>query len=206
MVVVVAGSNRGRPRSQRIDDLVRASVFALLDEVGYNRLSIERVAQRAGVGKSTIYRRWPSKAEMVFALVMHDVELPTPVTTGSLRGDLTMVTRGVMEHFATPAARRAVPGLLADLTDDPDVLARFSRTFNASELAKLEVFLGYAVARGELATAPDPAEVHMLLVGPVFFWLFTYGREASAGYAERIADVVAAGLTAGPGGPPAGSR
>lgn len=167
----------------------------LLGEVGYSRLAIEQVAQRAGVGKNTIYRRWGSKAEMVFALVLHDVELPVPVDTGTLRDDLAAVTRDMMAHFAMPAAKRALPGLVADLSSDPDLVDRFAKTFNASQLASVATILSRAVTRGELDRSPDPAEVHMLLVGPLFLWLFAYGRGASNAYADRVADIVATGLT-----------
>lgn len=202
MVCCVAqGSNRGRPRSQHVDSLVREGVLALLDEVGYNRLAIEQVAQRAGVGKSAIYRRWNSKAEMVFALVLHDVDLSAPASTGSLRGDLTVVARELMASFATPAARSAIPGLIADLSCDAGLVERFAATFNASETASVEVILRRALERGELAAMPDPAEVHMLLTGPLFMWLFAYARESCDDFAVRLADVVTSGLvrTAGSG-------
>jgi AcrR family transcriptional regulator len=73
---------------EQVDEAVAVAVRELLDEVGYRGLSIDRVAARAGVGKAGIYRRWRTKAEMVFAAVVHGLELPLPADTGTLRGDL----------------------------------------------------------------------------------------------------------------------
>jgi len=156
----------------------------MLPRVGYSGLAIERVAKQAGVGRPAIYRRWRSKAEMVFAVVIHDVDLPQ-------RPDA-----GLMSSFARPIARLVLPGLIGDLATDPDLVMRFAETFNASERQRLTEVLERAVLRGELATLPDPAEVHMMLVGPVFIWLFCYGRPPSRTAADRFALGTAAAAVA----------
>jgi AcrR family transcriptional regulator len=185
-------AHRGRPRSQEIDDAVRDALTDLLPRVGYSGLAIERVARQAGVGKPAIYRRWRSKAEMVFAVVFHDVDLPQRPDAGSLLGDLQSVLRDLMASFARPMARLVLPGLIGDLAGDPELVARFAETFNATERARITELLERAVLRGALEALPDPAEVHMMLIGPVFIWLFCYGRPPSMAAADRFA----AGATA----------
>ena len=192
----MTSSVRGRPRSQRVDDAVRTATIELLGEVGYRDLAIEQVSHRAGVGKSAIYRRWRSKADMVFSLVMRPAELPVPADTGSLRGDLLLVTRSLMEHCATPAARAMLPGLISDLNSEPSLVEGFAAALNASQLDVTAEVLRRAVRRGELRRCPDPAEVHLLLVGPIFFWLFAYGRAECDGYAERLTTAVTAAVMA----------
>jgi len=168
----------------------------MLPRVGYSGLAIERVAKQAGVGRPAIYRRWRSKAEMVFAVVIHDVDLPQRPDAGSLLGDFQAVVRDLMSSFARPIARLVLPGLIGDLATDPDLVMRFAETFNASERQRLTEVLERAVLRGELATLPDPAEVHMMLVGPVFIWLFCYGRPPSRTAADRFALGTAAAAVA----------
>lgn len=187
---------RGRPRSQEIDDAVRAALFELLPQVGYANLAIERVARHARVGKPAIYRRWRSKAEMVFALVFHSDDVPSHPDAGSLPADLTLIVRDTMLGFATPIGRMVLPGLMGDLSTDPALVDRFNEIFMAGILAKLEEILRRAVVRGELPSAPDPAEVHMLVTGPVFMWIFGYNRPPSMAAADRFAAAAAAGTVA----------
>ena len=98
--------------------------------MGYARLSIAAVAARAGTHKPAIYRRWPTKAQLV-----HEAAFPTDDTacipdTGDLRDDLASMVRGAVELFARPVVRAAVPGLLAEFAGDPglhaQLLARLS--------------------------------------------------------------------------------
>ena len=78
----------GRPRSERSHLAIVRATLELLTEVGYQRLTMEQVQRRAGVGKATIYRRWDSKAELVKDAIQYvSAELPIP-DTGSLRGGL----------------------------------------------------------------------------------------------------------------------
>lgn len=189
-------SHRGRPRSQDIDDAVRDALLDLLPRVGYSGVAIERVARHAGVGKPAIYRRWKSKAEMVFALVFHDVDLPQRPDSGSLAGDFSLIVRDLMIGWASPIARLTLPGLIGDLAGDPELVSRFAETFNARERELLGELLERAVRRGELTSAPDPAETHMMLIGPVFIWLFCYGRVPSLEVADRFARGAAAAAIA----------
>jgi AcrR family transcriptional regulator len=186
---------RGRPRSRAIDDAVTDAVRQLLDEVGYQGLSIDRVAARAGVGKAGIYRRWRSKAEMVFACVIHGMEITPPPALGSLRADLAAVVEQILVVLSGPSARQAVPGLVADTTSDPELAARFAATFIRRERAILSALLDRAVARGEIGDV-DPAFVHAQLLGAVFAWLFLLSAEPPPDLPARLADSVAASLTA----------
>jgi AcrR family transcriptional regulator len=189
-------SHRGRPRSQDIDDSVRDALLDLLPRVGYSGVAIERVARQAGVGKPAIYRRWRSKAEMVFALIFHDVDLPQRPDSGSLAGDFSLVVRDLMVGWSSPIARLTLPGLIGDLAGDAELVARFAETFNARERELLGELLERAVRRGELVSVPDPAEIHMMLIGPVFIWLFCYGRMPSLEAADRFARGTAAAAVA----------
>ncbi len=187
---------RGRPREQRADDAVRRATLELLEEVGYGGLSIGAVAARAGVGKPTIYRRFGSKAELVFAHAIHGPELGPVPDTGSLQQDLTALTQRILDIFGRPAAASVVPGLLEDATRDAELAARLRATFIDSERRMIREILDCAVTRGELAKRPDVDLVHALLLGPVFCWIILARNPVKRGLAARIADHVAGALQA----------
>ncbi|WP_131737583.1 TetR/AcrR family transcriptional regulator [Actinomadura roseirufa] len=187
--------NRGRPRSGHVDEAVVAAVREVLAETGYQGLSIDRVAARAGVGKAGIYRRWRSKAEMVFAAVVHGPRPSPPADSGTLRGDLAALAEHIIALLAAPGARSVLPGLLADVSGDPALAARFAAGFVDFERAVLAEILGRAADRGEIAAA-DPAFAHALLLGPIFTYLFLVGGDAPAGLADRLAGAVVAALGA----------
>jgi AcrR family transcriptional regulator len=188
----------GRPRSPRADDAIRRATLQLLDERGYAGLSIEAVAQRAGVGKATVYRRHRSKAELTFAQLMHDLDLQPPPDAGSLRADLTAILDDLVARMTHPLTRQTLQGLVADLRADPGLLERFKATFVARERECLSVVLDRAVARGELAARPDLEFVHALLVGPIYAGLSILDTPPPRGAAGHLAAVIAAGLPYAP--------
>ncbi|MEV1172385.1 TetR/AcrR family transcriptional regulator [Nonomuraea sp. NPDC049784] len=193
----------GRPRDGRVDGAIAAAARELLAEQGYAQLTVDAVASRAGVGKAAIYRRYATKQAMIFAAVMHDLELETPPDAGSLAADLAAVTRVIVTSLAGPPPG-VVPGLLADVHADEGMTAVFAGTFVQAERDCVTEVLDRAVGRGELAYRPDPARVHAMLLGPIFAWLFLLleDRTRLSDLAETLATDVARLLTAdvGPAG------
>ncbi|WP_409186664.1 TetR/AcrR family transcriptional regulator [Amycolatopsis sp. VS8301801F10] len=164
-------NRRGRPREQGIDAAVRTAVNDLLEEVGYQRCTVDAIAARAGVGKAALYRRWKSKSELVFAAVVHDDALAAPPDTGTLRGDVAAVLADIQSALDGPRVRNALPGLLADLRAEDQPAARLGELFLVRERAYLTEVLDRAIARGELARRPELPAVHAMLLGSVFAWL-----------------------------------
>ncbi|MDQ6784544.1 MAG: TetR/AcrR family transcriptional regulator [Actinomycetota bacterium] len=181
---------RGRPRDERADVAIAAALLALLEEAGYAAVTMGAVAARAGVSKATLYRRHGSKAELVFATVIHGRTLETP-DTGTLRGDLRLLGQRIVADVGSPAAAGAIPGLLADLALDPLLRARFQESFIASEQSVIAELLGRARVRGELAAAADPDLVHALLLGSIFASLFLLDLSGTDALGERLAALTA---------------
>src|SRR4029078_12720047 len=104
--------------------------IALLEEVGYADLTIEAVAQRAGVGHTSIYRRWPSKPYMVHEVVFPDLP-PTPEwsTDGPFADTLHAFATNVIDTLSRPEVRAALPGILADAQTDPELGRRLGSRF-----------------------------------------------------------------------------
>ncbi|MDI2131074.1 TetR-like C-terminal domain-containing protein [Yinghuangia seranimata] len=184
---------RGRPRDDRIDTAVLRTARELMDEVGYSALTVDAVAAAAGVSKTAIYRRFPSKAEMAFAAAVHDTELPAPPDTGTLRGDLRAMIRIIHGAMTAPAARALAPALMAELAKDPGTAERFQKSVLAAERAHFAAILGQAAARGEVREDVRADVAHLLLAGPVFYALFGFGLVVDT-MLDAIADTVAAGL------------
>uniref|UniRef100_A0AAU2UXT4 TetR/AcrR family transcriptional regulator n=1 Tax=Streptomyces sp. NBC_00003 TaxID=2903608 RepID=A0AAU2UXT4_9ACTN len=162
----------GRPRDSRVDDAIASAVVELLAEVGYARLTMGEVAARAGVGKSAIYRRHATKQEMIFDVLTSSGQfLAVAPDRGSLRADLAAALDEIADSMASPPPG-TVPGLLADVHADPVLHDRFDAKYLGAQRRTLTEILDRAVARGELATRPDPAILNALLVGPVFAWLY----------------------------------
>jgi len=187
-------ASRGRPRSAAVDEALARAVCRLLTDQGYAAMSIEQVASVAKVAKTAIYRRWASKAEMVFAVVIHDEAIELPADQGTLAGDLRVLTERVVALLGTPAARHDLPGLLADLRGDPVLAKRFHASFIEAERQLIESLLRRSVRRGELTEQPAPADVHAQLLGTAFAWIFLLTDTPPADLASRIASSVLATL------------
>lgn len=120
----------GRPRDTSIDERVLSVTRDLLVEVGWDGLSMRLVAVRTGVGRSSLNRRWSSKAELVLHAILGETPDLAPFSGTDLTGWIDWVVRGSHELFARPDVRAAVPGLLLALGENDDLRrdlwARFS--------------------------------------------------------------------------------
>ncbi|WP_082502061.1 TetR/AcrR family transcriptional regulator [Williamsia sp. Leaf354] len=184
-------SGRGRPRSAAVDAAVARAVLAALSERGYRAMTVDGIAQSAGVAKSAIYRRWPSKAEMVFALVIHGSDISAPEDRGNLREDVTAMVERIVELLAAPAVRGALPEILADLRSDPTVAERFRVSMIEPERALIATVVDRARARGEVRDDVDVLDVHAHVLGMVFAWIYLIDdRSTSELTARTIRSVI----------------
>ncbi|KAA2265825.1 TetR/AcrR family transcriptional regulator [Solihabitans fulvus] len=175
--------------------MLRAAV-ELLEEVGYGRVTIEGVAARSGVAKSTIYRWWKSKATLVMEAYGHTVakRVPEP-DTGSLAGDLAAFLTELYRVADYPTRAKALRGLMAEAQLDPGFEGAF-RDWAQGRRAVLAKLFGRAADRGELAPGLDVEYATDLVFGP--FWYRLLVRHAPLAPAE--AEAHATRLLAGLGG------
>ncbi len=184
----------GRPREARIDAAIQKAIHELLAREGYAGTTIERVAAQAGVGRGAVYRRWRSKAEMVFAVVVHSADLPNPVDSGTLESDLVALAERIADLAGTDQARAAFPGLVAEMGADPELASTLEDGLFAAERHYVAVILERACGRGELGPGADPELVRRLLVGPIAFTPLYAPAERRR--PSAVARLVAAGLVA----------
>lgn len=158
---------RGAARRARTDAALTSTVLAQLGETGYAGLTIEGVAAASGIAKTTIYRRWASKAEMVFALAIHTGEQRPEIDTGSLAGDVRELAVRAVALISHEPGRSVLPGLLADMVGNPALNARLRELFVAAARADVVAIVERARSRGELESGESNrvAEFHAALLG-----------------------------------------
>ena len=151
------------------DARVSAAVLEQLSSRGYQRLTIEGVAKQSGVAKTTIYRRWQSKAEMVFDLVIHRGGTEGLADSASLSEDIETLAGRVVELIAVEPGRSALPGLLADMAGDPDLASRLQQSVVSAVRSDIVAMIDRAVSRGEVEYAAllGVPYVHVHLLGHV---------------------------------------
>lgn len=145
-----AASVRGRPRSAEAHRAILDATLTLLDEIGYGALTIEGVAARAGVGKTTIYRRWPSKLELAIDAVAEIRPEFPPEDVGSLEGDFAAFQRDQVARVAAGPLPRIVPRMLAESMGDADLHQAMEREMIKPVRAVIGEVLRRGVERGEL--------------------------------------------------------
>ncbi|MGE2815382.1 TetR/AcrR family transcriptional regulator [Mycobacterium heidelbergense] len=189
-----AAKPQGRPRDSRIDDAVLRATNELLEEIGYARLTIPVVAARAGATPPAVYRRFPTKIELVFAAVFP----PTPREELPLTGDLRAVVRGLLEGsinlFSRPAVHSAVSGLTAELPSEPGLSARLLDRLQGSTYERLQQYLDDAAARG-LATDGIDARLLMDMIGGTVMMSMATERTLDDAWLEHNTTLIVRGMT-----------
>jgi AcrR family transcriptional regulator len=198
-----ASRGRGRPRSEEAHRAILAAVIELLPEHGLKGLTIEAVAAHAGVGKTTIYRRWDTKNDLIVEALQHLRPPGAPPDTGSLAGDLEAVVTLQRERLEASALPRMMPRVLADASEDPELLAEIVRTAVMPIRAILDEFVERAVKRGELREDVDrESVVDVLHSVPVYMLLMNGGDiGALAGVPTRIVAILTEGVSSSSAGP-----
>jgi AcrR family transcriptional regulator len=190
-------ATRGRRRSERSHEAIIAATQELLVERSYAELTIEGIAARAGVGKQTIYRWWPSKAALVLEAYLAGsdaVALPAEARSG--REDIRALLGWLMAVLAQPIGGHVVAGLVADLHHDADLAEGFHRDVVPARRAAMLAALERARARGEIRADADLALAVDMLHGAVFYRLLLSGESLDPDFADRLAEQTLTGLAA----------
>ena len=169
------GVKRTGGRSARVRKAVLDAALALMLERGYDGLSVAEVAQAAGVAETTVYRRWPTKAELAAAAIgeLAAAENPLP-DTGSLEGDLTTLLTQIVELLRRPDIERVARASVALSSDDPDQ-AQARMAFYRMRTAGSAQVAVRAIERGALPAGTDPEAVIEQLVAPAYLRLLLTG-------------------------------
>ena len=167
MIDLKSPPGRGRPRNGALDERILEQAVALLGSRGYAGLTLDELAERSGTAKSTILRRWPSKAAVAAAgverLALQSVDLPD---TGTLHGDLRALLHGARETFARGRGQ-FVARLLREAGHHPEITDLLDGVLHTRRQAYRRV-LARGIARGELDPSVDQELLIDMLIGPLW--------------------------------------
>src|SRR6516162_3415073 len=187
----VEGHRRpGRPRDPGYDQAILDATLEILNIKGYAGLSIDGVAAKTGVGRPTIYRRWPSKAALVIAALTQSPLLTPAHDTGALRDDLLAFLSDQVRLMNLPASRRITAGLVADLVADPELSETYLGDYVGQRQAAVRQALLRGIERGELRPDADLDLIYDFLMGPLFMRSVVRGETLSPDIAEQMVDLV----------------
>jgi AcrR family transcriptional regulator len=165
----VAPRRPGRPRSVEADEAILEAAIDAFVEDGWNGLTIEGVAARAGVGKATIYRRYPCRKDLLFAAARRLAQERDPVPdTGSLHGDLVALVESFVRMLGSTRHGQAIPEMVAATAKHPELNPPY-REFLSERRAAWRAAIERGVERGELRPGVDRELLVDLLVGPLFY-------------------------------------
>ena len=187
----------GRPRDPRIDTAVLLAVVELLQEKGYRGLTIAAVAERAGTTKPAVYRRWPSKAQLVYEAVFPIGDRDLVPDGDDLVADLHTMVVGALELFTRPAVIAAVPGLLADFMVRPGSHEELQLRFAVPVWGRMCARIERAIASGEARPDADPDVLIDVIGGTTMMALaIRPGRALDELWVERVVALLTRGLLA----------
>ncbi len=200
-----AGGRRpGRPRSERAEQAIIEAALSLFAESGPEGLCIERVAARAGVGKATIYRRWPGKEDLLLAAIAA-VKAPLPEPAGvSVRADLVDLLASMCQSATDPRLAREFALLLGEGAKYPRLMARYRETVVEPRREVFRSVLRRGVATGELRADTDIEAALFMLIGAIVAGTRDELDTIPSRYAERVVDELLRGMA--PRQHPAGAR
>src|SRR3954467_7029145 len=180
---------RGRPLSPELDERILEAALAMLADVGYAHLRLDALAVRAGVAKTTILRRWPSKAAIAAAavqkLALQTVEVPEST---HLREDLQALLSNAVAAFVSGPGR-FVPALIRESGHHPEIADLLATVIETRRAAYRRV-LNRAIARHELHPDVDQEVIIDLLVGPLWTRLLITRQPVTQALVEGIVDAV----------------
>jgi AcrR family transcriptional regulator len=191
-VTTTSPRSPGRPRSEASRQAILVAALSLAGEVGYAGLTIEGIAARAGVGKQTIYRWWPSKADVLLEAGAVKAELQVPVTDhGSYRADLRAFLQASYALGNKPRFAGLLRALMAEAQLDPEFGTRFRAAFLERRREALAVITDRARERGDLPGRPDPATVADIVFGTIWYRILATMRPLDAVLEEDLLDLLA---------------
>ena len=167
---------RGRPRSEKADQAILDATLRMLGTQGVAGTTIEGVAADAGVGKTTIYRRWPTKTDLILAAISNIVPPGDPPDTGSMAGDMAALAETQRRRLTGSGLSGIVPRVLAESMGDPQLHQDFVDRVVEPFRAMLRLFIERGIDRGELR--PDlevEALVDLLHAIPIYRILMSRG-------------------------------
>ncbi len=185
----------GRPRDPGLDSAILTATIELLCKEGFAGTTVEAVAERAGVSKATIYRRWATREDLLIAAGGEMGPCPPEPDSGRLQDDLLVLVGGLVSMVTESPVGDLLPAVIDEAARNPELRVRLDAHI-ASRRAPLRAALARAEARGELRPGVDQELAADLLAGPIFTRLLITGGSLTSPLAADIVDAVLDGILA----------
>ena len=188
----------GRPREARADRAIITAALELMAEHGLHALRMDDVADRAGVGKATIYRRYRSKDQLVTDAVgalVSEIEIPD---SGSTRDDLLALMRDAVELYSGSLAAKLMPTVVDEMSRNAELATVARDRFLTGRRTALQAVFDRGVRRGDLRSDLDVSLALDVLAGPLFYRLMVTGGPIDERLAENIVELILRGFAPDP--------
>ncbi len=184
-------------RGPKVRAAVLAATLAELADTGYAALTIENIARRAGVHKTTIYRRWTDRESLVADVLGERIALDFPIPdTGSVQGDLCQLAQAFVAWVSGPTGGMIFAAVYSDAARLPGISDVRRELFEYGP-RRAAVVIARAIERGELPAGTDPATVLRALIAPIYFRLTVTAEPVDPAAADQAAQIALAAARAG---------
>jgi AcrR family transcriptional regulator len=185
-------------RAERSKKAILDATRELLGEDGdVGSLTVEAVAARSGVAKTTIYRRWRDKWELALDAVMIDMlaGFTNPVDVGDTRKELITFVNSVVKIWSTRPYGPAMQGLVSEIATQPELAREYREQVVEPRRDQLAPVIERGIQRGDLRPDTDVRLVHELLVGPIFYRLLLSGGPLDRKLGTKLVDAILEGFS-----------
>jgi AcrR family transcriptional regulator len=185
----------GRPRSAEVDQAILVAAIRMLADHGFDGLTMEGVASEAGVGKATVYRRWPSKTELVLDAIRSMKPMVAHPDHGDVRSDLVELVAGAISWGDGGEYTEVVSALMSELRRNTELASVYREQFLAPRRVESLALIQRGIERGEIRPDVDIDLVLDMLVGTIVYRSMITGGELTEAVAERAVDQVLRGIS-----------
>jgi AcrR family transcriptional regulator len=190
-----AAPNRGRPRSEKARHAILEAAAELLLLRGLGAVSMDVVAERAGVSKATIYRWWPSKEMLALDALLDWAATRAPARdTGSLRGDLLALVRPWVREITRLPFGRVIAALVTEAQSDPQFAEAYRTHFVEPRREAMRAAFARAAERGDVPADLDVEVAVDLIYGPLYHRLLHGHAPLTGRFGEAVVDMALAGI------------
>jgi AcrR family transcriptional regulator len=187
------GRGRGRPRDARVEAAVVEATVAEIDEKGLGNCTMEAIAARAGIGKATLYRRWPNKEALFYFLASQLTDSCEPIDTGDLRKDLYSVFEPLVEQAYKGPVATLMPTFIAEAARDPKMREFVSQLVADRRMGAVHA-LQRARRRGELRARVDLDAVVDMINGAFACRFLMRGQPITVAFVRKVVDLAVDGI------------
>jgi AcrR family transcriptional regulator len=190
----IQSQSRGRPRSEESEEAILAATIQLLSEKSLPDISMEEIARKAGVGKATIYKWWPSKAYVALDAFLRKTNRMVPMPdTGSVRRDILELIRSLMVFYKSPAGR-IMGQFVAESQNDKEFASLFRERFIKPRREACGVIFDRGVERGEIDQNLDRELLLDLIFGPPIYRMIVRHAPLEDKLADEMVSILFDGL------------